>query len=66
MWYESERLIAIVIFFFAITCIANTMINAFEVPNTAVLGVVLLLFGKQLYTESELDRMDAEKAKKEA
>jgi len=66
MWYESERLIAILIFFFAIVCIANTLVNAFEVQNTAVLGVVLLLFGKQLYTEAELDRMDAEKAKKEA
>lgn len=61
MWYESKRLIAILLFFFAIVCLVNTVIGAFVVENTVVAGILLLLFGKQMYTEAELDRMDEKK-----
>jgi len=61
MWYDSERLIAILLFFFGIAAMVNTLINSFEVPNTLILGVLLMLLGKMLYTEAVLDKMEAEK-----
>ena len=58
MRYEAERLVAILLFFFGIIALLNTIFKTFEVPTTLILGVLLLLFGKQMYTEAELDRID--------
>lgn len=57
-WYDSQRLIAILLFFFGIVALANTVVGSFEVPNTLILGVLLLLFGRQMYQEAELDKME--------
>lgn len=65
MWYESERLVAILLFFFGIVCLINTVTATFTVPNTLIAGVLLLLFGKSLYTEAMLDKIDEIKEKKE-
>lgn len=61
MWYESKQLIAIMLFFFGIVCLVNTLTGFFDVPNTTIAGILLLLFGKQMYTESELDKIDEKK-----
>jgi Flp pilus assembly protein TadB len=59
-WYDSKRLIAVLLFFFGVAAIVNTVLGpyAFAVPNTLILGALLLLFGRQMYQEAELDKMD--------
>lgn len=56
-WYESKRLVAILLLFFGIASVINTVIGSFEVPNTLILGVLLLLFGRQMYQEATLDQI---------
>lgn len=60
-WFDSKRLIALLLFFFGIASIVNTVVLAYRVPNTLILGVLLLLFGRQMYQEAELDKMDEDK-----
>ncbi len=57
-WYDSKRMVSIIILFFGIAALVNTAIGSFEIPNTLILGVLLLLFGRQMYQEAELDKME--------
>jgi uncharacterized membrane protein len=47
------------LFFFGIAAIVNTITQSYIVPNTLILGVLLLLFGRQMYQEAVLDKMEA-------
>lgn len=57
-WFDAKRLIAILLLFFGIVSLLNVFIPYIIVPNTLILGVLLLMFGRQMYQEAQLDHID--------
>jgi hypothetical protein len=47
--------------FFGLAAVLNTVVLAWAVPNTLILGVLLLMFGRQMYQEAVLDKISPEK-----
>jgi xanthine/uracil permease len=64
-WYDAKRLIAVMLLFFGLVGILNTVVLAWAVPNTLILGVLLLMFGRQMYQEAVLDKMSPSEEKQE-
>jgi hypothetical protein len=57
-WFDAKRLIAILLLFFGIVSLLNVFIPYIFVPNTLILGVLLLMFGRSMYQEAQLDHID--------
>jgi uncharacterized membrane protein len=57
-WFDAKRLIAILLLFFGMVSILNVIVPYVIVPNTLILGVLLLMFGRQMYQEAQLDHLD--------
>ncbi len=57
-WFDAKRLIAIMLFFFGIVSLLNVFLPYIIVPNTVILGVLLLMFGRQMYQEAQLDEIE--------
>lgn len=58
-WFDAKRMIAIMLLFFGIVSLLNIILPYIIVPNTVILGVLLLMFGRQMYQEAQLDHIDA-------
>lgn len=57
-WFDAKRLVAVILLFFGLASVLNTVFLAYAVPNTLILGVLLLMFGRQMYQEAQLDEID--------
>jgi xanthine/uracil permease len=64
-WFDAKRLIAIILLFFGMVSLLNVFVPYLIVPNTVILGVLLLMFGRQMYQEAMLDQIEPSGEKKE-
>jgi hypothetical protein len=65
-WFDAKRLVAVLLLFFGLVAIMNTVVLSWAVPNTLILGVLLLMFGRQMYQEAVLDKLSPSGEKSES